>query len=51
MYIFIEEQDFDRRKIVNDDVIFRIHRLVDDTLQLVDAFNMIRKAKDEEYDF
>lgn len=50
-YVFMEEQDFQRGKIVNDDVIFRINRLVDDTVQLVDAFAIIRKAKDEEYDF
>lgn len=50
-YVFIEEKDFHRKEIVNDDVLFRIERLVDDTVQLVDAYVEIRKAKDAEYDF
>lgn len=27
-YVFIEEQDFQRKELVNDDVIFRIDRLM-----------------------
>ena len=50
-YVFIEEQDFNRKEIVNDDVLFRIDRLVEDTVLLVDAYVAIRKAKDAEYDF
>ena len=50
-YVFIEEKDFHRKEIVNDDVLFRIERLVEDTVLLVDAYVGIRQAKDAEYDF
>lgn len=50
-YVFIEEQDFHRKEIVNDDIFFRIERLVEDTKLMVDAFSEIRRVKDEEYDF
>ena len=50
-YVFIEEQDFLRKQIVNDDVLFRLDRLAEDTVLTVEAFEAIRKKKDEEYDF
>ncbi|MVO98319.1 NADPH-dependent FMN reductase [Paenibacillus lutrae] len=50
-YVFIEEKDFQRKAIVNDDVLFRLERLVEDTALLVDAYAKIRQAKDAEYDF
>lgn len=50
-YVFIEEQDFLRKEIVNDDVLFRLERLVEDTKVLVDAYAGIREAKDAEYGF
>ncbi|WP_438350719.1 NADPH-dependent FMN reductase [Paenibacillus sp. FA6] len=50
-YVFIEEKDFLRKEIINDDVLFRMERLVEDTVQLVDAYSNIRQAKDAEYDF
>ena len=50
-YVFIEEKDFYRKEIVNDDVLFRMERLVEDTVLLVDAYVGIRKVKDEEYGF
>lgn len=50
-YVFIEEKDFHRKEIINDDILFRIERLVEDTVQLVDAYSDIRKAKDAEYAF
>ncbi|UHA75994.1 NADPH-dependent FMN reductase [Paenibacillus sp. 481] len=50
-YVFIEEKDFQRKEIVNDDVMFRIARLVEDTVQLVHAYARIREEKDVEYDF
>lgn len=50
-YVFIEEKDFQRKEIINDDVIFRMERLVEDTVVLVDAYSNIRQAKDAEYDF
>lgn len=50
-YVFIEEQDFLRKEIVNDDVLFRLERLAEDTVMVADAFAAIRVKKDEEYDF
>ncbi len=50
-YVFIEEKDFHRKEIVNDDVLFRIERLVEDTVVLTETYTNIREAKEEEYDF
>lgn len=50
-YVFIEEKDFNRKEIINDDVLFRMERLVEDTVLLVDAYVKIREAKDAEYVF
>ncbi|MCH1627128.1 NADPH-dependent FMN reductase [Ferdinandcohnia quinoae] len=50
-YVFIEEKDFIRKEIVNDDILFRLERLVEDTVLTVEAFEGIRMKKDEEYDF
>ncbi|MFJ7728670.1 NADPH-dependent FMN reductase [Neobacillus sp. NPDC097160] len=50
-YVFIEEKDFYRKEITNDDVLFRIERLVDDTAVLTDTYKRIREAKEAEYDF
>lgn len=50
-YVFIEEKDFLRKEIVNDDILFRLERLVEDTVLTVEAFKTIRIKKDEEYDF
>lgn len=50
-YVFIEEKDFYRKEIVNDDIIFRIQRLVEDTVVLTETYGKIRKAKEEVYGF
>jgi FMN reductase len=50
-YVFIEERDFHRKEIINDDVIFRINRLVEDTVVLMETYTSIRKVKEAEYDF
>lgn len=50
-YVFIEEQDFLQKDIINDDVLFRMERLVEDTVLTVEAFAEIRAKKDAEYDF
>jgi len=50
-YVFIEEKDFLRKEIVNDDILFRLERLVEDTVLTVDAFKAIRTKQDEKYDF
>src|SRR5699024_961805 len=50
-YVFIEEKDFLRKEIVNDDILFRLERLVEDTVLTVEAFDTIRMKQDEKYDF
>ncbi|MRG87140.1 NADPH-dependent FMN reductase [Salinibacillus xinjiangensis] len=50
-YVFIEEMDFHRKEITNDDVFFRIDRLVEDTVVLTETYAKIREAKEAEYDF
>lgn len=50
-YVFIEEQDFHRKEIINDDVLFRIERLVEDTVVLTETYTNIREAKEAAYGF
>ncbi|SFB21801.1 FMN reductase [Lentibacillus halodurans] len=50
-YVFIEEKDFYRKEITNDDVLFRIDRLVEDTVKLTETFTKIREAKEAAYNF
>lgn len=50
-YVFIEEKDYHRKEIVNDDVIFRLERLLEDIVVLTETYQSIRQAKEDEYDF
>jgi FMN reductase len=50
-FVFIEEKDFYRKEIKNDDVLYRIHRLVEDTLVLMKTYAKIREEKEKEYGF
>ncbi|GEO27210.1 MULTISPECIES: NADPH-dependent FMN reductase [Alicyclobacillus] len=50
-YVFIEESDFYRKEIVNDDVLFRIERLVEDTVLLTKTYTKLREEKEAEYGF
>jgi len=50
-YVFIEEQDFQRKEIINDDVLFRINRLIEDTVVLTQTYTSIRQAAEDKYDF
>src|SRR5690625_2711835 len=50
-YVFIEEQDFLNREIVNDDIVFRLERLVEDTANVHEAFLKVQVAQDMLYDF
>lgn len=50
-YVFIEEKDFQRKEIVNDDIHFRLERLVEDTVLLSETYKGILEARDAEYDF
>ncbi|ASN05796.1 NADPH-dependent FMN reductase [Virgibacillus necropolis] len=44
-YVFIEEKDFHRKEIINDDVFFRINRLVEDTVVLAETYEKIRESQ------
>jgi len=50
-YVFIEEKDFHRGEITNDDVLFRIDRLVEDTVVLTETYAKIREEKEASYGF
>lgn len=50
-YVFIEGKDLYRNEIINDDVIFRIQRLVEDTVTFTETYTQIQKIKDEQYGF
>ncbi|RYG73451.1 NAD(P)H-dependent oxidoreductase [Lentibacillus lipolyticus] len=50
-YVFMEEQDFYRKKIINEDVLFRIERLVEDTVVLTETYKRIQEEKEATYDF
>lgn len=50
-YVFVEEQDFLRKQIINDDVILRIERLVEDTLVLAEVYGQIRQAREAAFEF
>lgn len=50
-YVFIEEKDFQRKEIVNDDVLFRIDRLAEDTFVLSETYTKIREAEEAKYGF
>jgi len=50
-YVFIREVDILRQKIINDDVVFRLDRLVEDTITLIEVYQDIQKKKEDQYDF
>lgn len=50
-YVFIEEKDFYLKEMINDDVFFRINRLVEDTVSLTKALEEQRIAEETEYGF
>lgn len=50
-YVFIEDEDFGRGEIVNDDVHFRIERLIDDMFTMADIQSEILRKKDQSYGF
>lgn len=50
-YVFLEEADVLRKEITSDDVLFRIERLVEDTVATTEAFAAMRAKQDTLYDF
>lgn len=50
-FVFMEERDFYRKEIVNEDALFRIERLVEDTFVLINTYQTAKRAKEEDYGF
>lgn len=50
-YVFIEEKDFYQKQIVNDDVLFRLNQLVEDTILLSETYQAFLKKQEEKYGF
>lgn len=50
-FVFIEERDFYRQEIKNDDVLFRLERLVEDTVDLTEVYKKVQEVKEAAYDF
>jgi len=50
-YVFIEEKDFHRKEIINDDILFRIDRLVEDTIDIMKTYAKIREEREADYGF
>lgn len=50
-YVFVEEKHFHNGEIVADDIAYRLDRLAQDTLDTMQATELLLKAKDDAYDF
>lgn len=50
-YVFIEEQDILKDEIINDDIILRLERLVEDTVDVHEAFKKVWDKQNLLYDF
>jgi len=50
-YAFLEETNYLNGQIVDDEVIFRLNRLADDTVIMIHAINAVLAAKEEAYPF
>ncbi|HLQ96298.1 MAG TPA: NADPH-dependent FMN reductase [Pseudogracilibacillus sp.] len=50
-YVFVEEQDVFQKEIINDDIPFRIERLLQDTVMMTDSFREMREKIEAQYDF
>ena len=45
--VFIEGQDLFRQEIINADINFRLDKLVEDTLTMVETFKELRKKQED----
>lgn len=50
-YVFIEDTDFYRNEIVNDDTLFRLDKLAEDTIILARTYQEMWKKQEDTYDF
>ncbi|MDB5006471.1 MAG: reductase [Mucilaginibacter sp.] len=50
-YAFVEEKDYLNGEIVDDEVIFRLSHLAEDTVVMINAMKAILEAKENAYPF
>ena len=50
-YALVEEKDYLNGEIVDDEVIFRLNRLAEDTVVMINAIKAVLEAKDDAYPF
>ena len=50
-YVFVEEVDFNQNEIVNDDVLFRLDKLVEDAIVLTKAYQQMWQEQEDAYGF
>jgi FMN reductase len=50
-YVFVLDTDYHQDKIINDDVLFRIDKLVEDTMVLAQSYKQIWDKQEESYGF
>ena len=50
-YVFIKDTDIINKEIVNDDVLFRMEQLVENTVVLAESYQLIREKTEEDYGF
>lgn len=50
-YVYIEERNFANKEIIDDDVLFRIERLVEDTVMHAKVYQHFKEEKEASYGF
>lgn len=50
-YVFIEEKHYHQKRIIDDEIIFRLNKLADDTIHAIHAANEIKKAQESAFPF
>ncbi|MCH4168580.1 MAG: NAD(P)H-dependent oxidoreductase [Streptococcaceae bacterium] len=50
-YVFIEDVDFSQSAIINDDILFRIDRLIEDIFLFAKTYHHIWQEKEDSYGF
>lgn len=50
-YVFIEDTDILIKEIINDNVLFRMDNLVENTVVLAESYQLIREKMEEDYGF
>lgn len=48
-YVYIEEKDFQSKEIVNEDILSRIERLVEDTVVLTEVYGKVKVKNEAQY--